>query len=436
MIARVKNWFSKLSRRTRIIGGAAMAVVIVLLLVFLAGGRDDAAGAFQTVRVERGTLTATVGATGTVHARQSATLPWQAGGTVASVNVEVGDRVQQDDVLAALEQTSLPQSVISAEADLVAARQELDDLLKSDTARAQAQIDLRAAQEAYDRAAEYRESLNGLIDLKKVTIITIGGQEIPRIKYYKGYADAETIAKADEDLALKKAQLEDAQRAYDRIKDGPNEADVAAAEARVAAAQATLNTGRVIAPFSGIVTQAEPLAGDQVTAGDIAFRVDDLARLLVDVEISEVDINSVTVDQSVTLTFDAILGREPYNGTVVEAAQAGNVIDGVVNFTVTVEITDADEMVKPGMTAAVTITVQEIEDVILIPNRAVRVVDGQRVVYVLRDGEPVMVEIRLGPSSETMSVLASGDVKEGELIILNPPIQFEPGGGPGGGGPF
>jgi len=102
----------------------------------------------------------------------------------------------------------------------------------------------------------------------------------------------------------------------------------------------------------------------------------------------------------------------------------------VVNFTVTVRITDADEQVKPGMTAAVNITVKELKDQILIPNRAVRLVDGQRVVYVLEGGLPVMVEVRLGSSSDTMSVLADGDIQEGDAIILNPPANFETGGGP------
>ncbi len=59
-------------------------------------------------------------------------------------------------------------------------------------------------------------------------------------------------------------------------------------------------------------------------------------------------------------------------------------MQGVVNFMVTVRITDADELVKPGMTAAVNIMVEKLTDVILVPNRAVRLVDGKRVVYVLR----------------------------------------------------
>ena len=63
------------------------------------------------------------------------------------------------------------------------------------------------------------------------------------------------------------------------------------------------------APFAGTVTEASLSPGDQVTAGTLAFRVDDLSSLLVDVELSEVDINSVTVGQTVTLSFDAILGQ-------------------------------------------------------------------------------------------------------------------------------
>jgi HlyD family secretion protein len=122
----------------------------------------------------------------------------------------------------------------------------------------------------------------------------------------------------------------------------------------------------------------------------------------------------------------------PYNGKVVEVAQAGTSVQGVVSFTVTVELTDADELVKPGMTAAVNIVVKEIKDELLVPNRAVRLSDNKRVVYLLVDGQAVKTEIRLGSSSDTMSVIAGGDIKEGDLIILNPPTEFM---GPGGGGP-
>jgi len=261
---------------------------------------------------------------------------------------------------------------------------------------------------------------------------------VPTIETVKvEQVDDETLADAEADMVFKKAKLDDAQRAYDRVKDGPNPADIAAAQARVNAAQATLDMAQLVAPFAGTITDAHPLSGDQVTAGTLGFRVDDLSSLYVDVEISEVDINTVSLEQPVTLTFDAILGSE-YHGVVTQVSQAGNTVQGVVNFTVTVKVTDADEQVKPGMTAAVNITVQQLKDVILIPNRAVRLVDGKRVVYLLRDGLPVQVEVRLGSSSDTMSVLVGGEVKEGDPVILNPPSisTFGPGngGGPFGGG--
>lgn len=388
---------------------------------------------YQTAAIERGDLTATIGATGTVRAKQSAVLIWQAAGTVETTHVRVGDTVKANDVLASLLRASLPQSVILAEADLASAQKELDELMISNTAEAEAVIALRDAQEAFTKAENWNKQVNnGKIHMERIIWRTVGTQRFPVLKQYRAYADEKTKKKAQEDLDLAKAKLDDAQRSYDQLKNG-NTAEIISAQARVEAAQATLNLARVLAPFDATVTEAHPLPGDQVSAGATAFRLDDLTSLYVDVDVSEVDINSVKADQPVTLTFDAILGKE-YHGEVVEVAQTGTVSGGVVSFNVTVELTDADSSVRPGMTAAVNIVVDEMKDVVLVPNRAVRLVDSERVVYLLIDGQPVKKEIRLGSSSDTMSVVAVGDIKEGDLVILNPPsVQFGPGGGPGGG---
>lgn len=409
--------------------------IILLILIVGVGGysylqnsQPDPASQYQTASIERGNLVATIGATGTVRAKQSATLIWQAAGAVDVVNAKVGDIVPANFVLAYLEKTSLPQSVILAEADLASAQQALDDLTNSNTALAQATITLRDAQAVYDKAANWRKELNGKIHIKEIIYKTFGNRKIPILKEYRGYAGAEAIAKADEDLALAKAKLDDAQREFDRLAGG-NLTEIAAAQARVDAAQATINLARVSAPFAATVTESNPLPGDQVSAGTGAFRLDDLTSLFVDVEVSEVDINSVAEGQPATLSFDAILDKD-YHGEVVEVAKAGTNVNGVVNFKVTIELTDADANVKPGMTAAVNITVEEINDVILIPNRAVRLLDGQRYIYLMVNGLPQKTEVSLGSSSDTTSVLAGGDVSEGDTIILNPPAE---GGGPFGG---
>ena len=429
----MKRFLARISTRNRILLGAAVIAIAIGALVLNGRGRARSSGNFQTSPLQRGQLTATVGATGTVRAAQTATLPWLTTGTVEHINAKVGDQVRRDDVLANLAMDSVPQTVIQAQADLVNANKALQDAM-SMTGSAQAAIDLKDAQDAYKKAYDYRLSLNGKQWIEEVRIKYVGGQQIPEIKWYRGYVDAQTIKDADEDLALKKAKLDDAQRAYDRLKDGPNSDDVAAAQAKVDAIQATLNLAKIISPIDGTVTQVSSLEGDQVAVGGPGFRVDDLSGLLVDVEVSEVDINSVAVGQSATLTLDAVAGQT-YDARVEQVSQAGDNSSGAVNFTVTVRMSDADAQVKPGMTAAVNIIVQQINDQLLVPNRAVRLVDGQRVVYVLKDGRAQQVKITLGASSDTSSVLESGDLKEGDLIILNPPSTGGgPFGGPGGGG--
>ncbi len=418
---------SFLKKYRNLLIGLLVVLLVASAFIFVRRSNADPASQFQTAKAERGNLTATIGATGTVRAKQSALLIWQAAGTVDTVNVKVGDNIPSDFVMAYLAKTSLPQSVIMAEADLADAQKSLNELMSSDTSRAQAVINLRDAQEAFDKANNWRIELNGKIHVKKIVYKKFRNRKIPILKEYRGYADEGTIKKADEDLALAKAKLADAQREFDRLNNG-NMA-IMAAQARVDAAQATLNLARVISPFAGTVTESYPLPGDQVSPETTAFRLDNLSSLLVDVKVSEVDINNVTIGQPVTLTFDAILGKE-YHGEVIEVTQAGTADEGVVNFTVTVELTDADAMVKPGMTAAVNIVVEEMQDVLLVQNRAVRLVDNQRVVYVLENGQPVKKEITLGSSSDTLSVVAGGDVKEGDVIILNPPAEFAPG--PGG----
>jgi HlyD family secretion protein len=426
----MKALVARIGRRTRIWLAVGLAALVIVALVLGGRGRNAQNAQFQTSPLVRGDLTATVGATGSVRAAQSAILNWQTTGTVERVTAEVGDTVRKDQVLASLAMDSVPQTVIQAQANLVSAQRALEDAT-SMTSSAQAAIDLKDAEDAYKKAYDYRLSLNGEQWIQDVIIKYIGGQQVPEIKWYKGQVDKRTIQEADNTLALRKAELEDAQRRFDRLKNGPNPDDIAAAQANVDAAQASLNSARIISPIDGTVTQANSRVGDHTIVGNVAFRVDDLSHLVVDVEVSEIDINAVESGQPVLLTLDAI-ATTTYHGEVEQVAQAGDTASGSVIFTVSVRMTDADQAVKPGMTAGVNIVVNQVADQLLVPNRAVRLVEGQRMVYVLREGRPEPVEVTLGASSDTMSVLADGDLQAGELIILNPPSV---GGGPFGGGP-
>lgn len=459
------------NRRWLWIGLAAGAVLVVIVVWSLvARARDAAASNLQTTEVVMGSLTAQVGATGSVHANQSATLTFQTTGTVAEVEVAAGGTVAKGAVLATLERTSLGANVILAQADLVAAERALEDLLTSATAKAQAELAMANAEKAL-KDTEYRwrvqqqgnraspetirdakaklvlaeddvdryqaiydsssgESGKALAQVNLTAALQRRDSALRNLNWYLGKPSENDQAILDAQLALAKAQFEDAQRAWERVKDGPNPDDVAAAQARVDAARASVELGLITAPFQGTVTFVEVKPGDIVTPGSRAFGLADLTRLFVDVDVPEVDIDRIQVGQDVSLTFDAVPSNA-YAGVVTDVGRVGTSVQGVVNFGVEVEVLDPDASIKPGMTAAVNITVSQIDNVLLVPNRAVRVQDRKRVVFVMRDGVPTTVEIRLGASSDTDSEVVGGELKAGDVVVLNPPLIFSQNGPPG-----
>ncbi|MEA1978681.1 MAG: efflux RND transporter periplasmic adaptor subunit [Chloroflexota bacterium] len=421
----------------------------------------------QTEIITKGDLTATVGATGSVRSNQTALLSFQTSGTVDFVHESLGERVSAGEVLATLKMSSLSSQIILAEAELVSAKRALDDLLHSRQASAAAQLALAQAVETledaeyveYVRQEGYRASTDTIRAAEANLVLANEEVDVAQQRYdhasgdtsralalsnlisakkrrdsiqrnlnwYQGSPTEGEQALLDADVAIAEARLADAEREWERVKDGPNPDDIRAAEARVAASEATLDLARITAPFAGSITSIDVLVGDKVSPGTPGFRIDDLSRLLVEVEISEVDINRVALGQSATLNFDAVLDQV-YNGVVVEKSLIGTSLQGVVSFPVTVELIDADEAIKPGMTAAVNIIVEQIENVLLVPNRAVRVRDGERVVYLLVDGVITPTTVVLGATSDLYSEILEGDVNVGDEVILNPPtILFEEG---------
>ncbi len=425
----------------------------------------------QTEGIVKGDLTATVGATGSVRSNQTALLSFQTNGTVDFVNESLGELVSAGEVLATLKMSSLSSQIILAEAELVSAKRALDDVLYSRQASAAAQLALAQTVEELDdaeyveyvRQEGYRASSDTIKGAEANLVLANEEVDVAQQRYdhatgdtsralalsnlisakkkrdsiqrnlnwYQGSPTEGEQALLDADVAIAEARLADAQREWERVKDGPTADDIRAAEARVAASEATLDLACIIAPFAGSITSIDVLAGDQISPGTPGFRIDDLSRLLVEVEISEVDINSVALGQPVTLNFDAVLDKV-YNGVVVEKGLIGISLQGVVSFPVTVEVINADEAIMPGMTAAVNIIVEQIENVVLVPNRAVRVRDGERVVYLLVNNVITPMPVVLGATSDLYSEVLEGDVNEGDAIILNPPslvFEAQPGSG-------
>lgn len=458
-------------------------IAIVVIAVLAAGGyyiwssqqaQAQAQNTYQTIKLAMGDLTATVGATGTVRTNQTTSVNWQVSGRVGKILVKEGDKVTVNQVLAELDPSTLPQNLILARSDLVTAQRNLDNLKNSDTARAQAQDTLAKAQQSLKDAQDERFRKNlarvdkTIIDQKQSDLIiaqdnlkrakdnykkfegwaendvqraqafsqlAAAQQKVDQIQYDLNYLigrpDKLEVDQADSAILVAQAKLADAQREWDRLKNGADPQDIAAAQAKIDSIQATLAQTQIKAPINGTVTDVKSMVGDQVNAGTVSFRIDDTSRLLVDVPIPEVDINRVKIDQPARLTFDAITGKE-YKGKVIDVSTFGTTAAGVVNFTVTVELVLTDDQVRAGMTAAVNLTVEQLSNVLLVPNRAVRLQDGKRIVYILDAGQPRAVEITLGSSADSMTQILRGDVKAGDEVVMNPTVSFQPPMGAGG----
>ena len=468
-------------------------IIIVVIALVLAGATFGVVSARQrnqasssdliTSQLVKGELSAVIDETGTVHADQSASLYWETTGIVDAVEVSLGDQVKADQVLADLSESSLPQNYYMSQQELITATRALENLYENAAeVAANAQSALARARDSLDDA-EYRWLLNqpgnrasvetmraakaqviiteqqmenkqkrydntsgkvskALVQIELTNAINAWQQAVWYAGWLKKGADEIEMGILDANVAVGIASLNAAERQYDKVKDGPDPDDVTMAEARISAAHAALDGASITAPFNGVITGIEVLPGDLVAPNNLAFRIDNLENLLVDVAVSEVDISQISAGQPVILAFDAILGTE-YQGEVVEVSPVGVLQQGLVSFEVSIRITDADEEVRPGLTAAVQIVVRQVEDALLVPNRAVRWVNGEQVVYVSTNGELAALEglkkvsVILGASSDEFSELLEGEIGEGDYVVLNPPSvsifeEMQPGRPPEG----
>lgn len=335
---------------------SVVLIVSILLAACSAGQEADAipTDTAPLIPLDDGLLTSSA----EVVAEKWASLAFMVGAQTVEMKVVVGDTVQQGDLIASVPDTALPQSLINAQADLILAQQSLDNLLASNTALAQATIQLRLAQEAYDKAADYRDSLNEPITFTEVKIKeerTPGGIiEIPVTKKYQADATEDMIVKADEDLALKKSLLDDAQREQDRLTDKQSSPEVIAAKTRIAAIEAVLNQSKLFAPFDGVILETYINTGEMVSPGAPVVLIADLSTLQVKTtDLNEVDAARVQVGDPVTVTFDAlpdtIIAGKVSNIALKNAPGSG------VYFNVTIALDEIPGQLRWGMSAFVEI---------------------------------------------------------------------------------
>lgn len=398
----------------------------------------------ETVSFQKGSLLASISGTGTVRASQSAVLSWATSGVIGDLQIKVGDKVLKDQVIVSLEEGSLPVDILQAKIDLISIESSLADLYDGlDFQLAQAEFDLIKAQKELDDAAhdryvmdfgrctderieelqeKYDEAYDNYKDWPNDATLSSVDIALANLNFCEADFSQKEIDEADARLRLAEEKVNELTTKVDQLKEGPALKDINILEIQKEIAVSKINRQFIKAPFDSTVTAIYGKQGDIVTSGSRIIQLADLSNLYVDVQISEVDIPMIEKGQISELVFDAYF-EETYEGEVTEIAPVGNDIQGVVTYQVTIKMKNGLEKIKPGMTAAVNIIIDEKQDIFILPNAAISNVDGFDSVYVIRNGLPELIRIETGSFSDRSIEIITDEIREGELIVINPPTS-------------
>lgn len=358
---------------------------------------------FQTAAAETGDMTIAVTATGTLQPLTQVDISSELSGVVRSVAVNENQNVKQGDVLAELDTTRLSAEIDGAKASLLAAQAKVDD----------AQTTLTETEQSLSRASQL--SRRGM-----------------------GTAQA----------------LDTAQAARDRAKSAlaVAQANVALAAAQLKQQETSLEKSTIYAPIDGIVLTRSVDPGQTVASSlqaPVLFVIAaDLKKMELKAAVDEADIGGVQPEQKATFTVDAFPGRT-FEAEIRDIAYAAVTTDGVVTYDARLDVDNEELLLRPGMTATVSIVTREAKDIITVPSAAFRYrppavsqnsgwsletmfrppmprrqrdnrpqrTDGTRPLYVLRDGQPEMVYVKPGASDGERTEILSG-LSAGDQVVL------------------
>jgi len=437
---------------------------IVLVVAVVAGGyliyqnsragaeEDTAAANLQTATITRDNVILAVQATGTVEAARASELGFETGGIVADVLVEEGQFVLEGQVLARLDDTAQRIAMEQAEWGVRIAELSLQQLEAPpdprDISAAQAAVnsawaayvdlrdnsvseeEIRAAELQYEQAlAAWDAAEQASRDARRseASLAQVGAASFAaeiarlRLEQLRQGVPQEALNAALARVAQAEAQLR-------LVEAGPVQAQldraavaVRQAELRLKRAQQAYEDTILRAPFSGIVQQVAIQAGGLVVPGGLpAMALYDLSRLLIRVTVDEIDVVQIQAGQEVELTFDALPG-EVFTGVVERVAATATQRGGVIGYDVTLALPDAPEQVQVGMTAAATIILDEVRDVLVVPNLYVGLdrTTGQAYVTVVKaDGSLEERAVVLGVQNDTVSEVVSG-LQEGDVVAVH-----------------
>ncbi len=404
-------------KKKLLIGGGLMAAV--MLAGFYFWGGDSGTPQYMTARVERGNLRNTVTATGALQAVTTVQVGSQASGTISALYADFNSVVKKGQVVAQLDPSTAKAQVDQARANLEQARASLAN------ARAAVVNSRAGVSDAQARSLAARSTVQNNqagVSAAQANVAVLKAQQddaMSLLKQQESLLKAGVIAQRDYDVAvtayktaearynqavsqLDQAKLSEQSASSAGIAQSQavveqsqaqvqqSQAGVQQATAQVQQMQAALNIAEVnlshttiASPIDGIVVSRDVNVGQTVAASLSAptlFTIaNDLTQMQVIANIDQADIGLVEQAKSVKFTVDAFTGKE-FDGKIAEMRLNPVNVQNVVTYNVVINVDNPEQKLKPGMTANLTITIDERNDVLKVPNAALRFTpqDGQR----------------------------------------------------------
>ncbi|HZY43581.1 MAG TPA: efflux RND transporter periplasmic adaptor subunit [Anaerolineae bacterium] len=432
----------------------AIIALVIIGIVLASRSQPAAPTAERTALVARGTINASVSASGNIDPEAKVDLSFGTVGTVQEIVVSEGQSVKKDDVLARLDSGDLDLAVKQAEQSLT-----IQQLVYSQTVAPSAD-DLAATQANLASAAANLKQLQGNPDPLQQDIARLQRDNANETRYQVqlrwdqvsdkpvGGIGVDTL-KSQYAQAVIGAQI--AQLQYELILRGGNDAQTAAARAQVAQAQSALNKlkgddrsralalaqlqqsalnldqaklrlqkATLVAPIAGTVSELNVSVGESVGAGNLqpAVVVADLTSFHINVGVDESSVGQLKVGQPVRITIDA-LTDQPLTGHVDRIAPTASNVGGIISYKVTITLEPTTALVRGGMSANVEIVTDTHENILIVPNWTIRIdrATGKTYVNVRRDGKIQEVEILTGLRNASESEVTSG-ANEGDVLVV------------------
>lgn len=369
------------SRRYWVIGGVVAVILAISAIAFWWSVGNGSAIRYATAPVTNGPVARSISATGTVNPELTIIVGTYVSGVIRELSCDYNTQVKRGQSCAKIDPRPYQSVVDQGKANLAVAKAQLEK----------------------DRA---------LLIYAKLTL----ERHATLVQTNAVSKDAFDNAKSVHDQAL-------AQITFD-------EATIQQRQAVLDAAQVNLDYTNIISPVDGTVVSRNVTIGQTVAASfqtpTLFLIATDLTKMQVNANVSESDIGGVRNGNKATFTVDAY-SKRAFEGTVTQVRQSPQTVQNVVTYDVVVSVDNTDLALKPGLTAATRIIIDQRSAVLRVPNQALRYVPKGTVlhetrqsrVWVLRDGTPTPVQVTAGLDDDEFTEILKGDLKIDDMVIIS-----------------